>query len=71
MTTPPLGPRDPNPEPSDFGPLGGRLGDQLRGGDAPLSFGRDPLADGLRGDAAGGGDASDRRGAERRGGERR
>jgi nicotinate-nucleotide pyrophosphorylase (carboxylating) len=70
MTTPPLGPRDPNPEPPDFGPLGGRLGDQLRG-DAPLSFGRDPLADALRGDARGGGDAAERRGVERRSADRR
>ena len=67
MTTPPLGPRDPNPgELSDFGPLGGRLGDQLRGGDAPLPFERDPLADAL-----GGRDDASRRGPERRGADRR
>jgi nicotinate-nucleotide pyrophosphorylase (carboxylating) len=65
MTTPPLGPRDPDGELPDFGALGGRLGDQLRG-DAPLPFERDPLADAL-----GGRDATDRRGPERRGADRR
>ncbi|MGZ8493281.1 MAG: hypothetical protein ACXWZS_13875, partial [Gemmatirosa sp.] len=64
MTTPPLGPRDPDGELPDFGPLGGRLGDQLRG-DAPLPFERDPLADAL------GGRDAERRAAERRAADRR
>ena len=59
MTTPPLGPRDSNPgDLPDFGSLGGRLGDQLRG-----SAGSGP---GSR-DATG----SERRAAERRERERR
>jgi nicotinate-nucleotide pyrophosphorylase (carboxylating) len=67
MTTPPLGPRDPEPgELPDFGPLGGRLGDQLRG-DAPLPFERDPLADAL----GGGRSEATPRGPERRGADRR
>jgi nicotinate-nucleotide pyrophosphorylase (carboxylating) len=59
MTTPPLGPRDSNPgDLPDFGFLGGRLGDQLRGS---------------AGSGAGQGDApgSERREAERRERERR
>jgi nicotinate-nucleotide pyrophosphorylase (carboxylating) len=61
MTTPPLGPRDSDPgDLPDFGSLGGRLGDQLRGASGPFG--------GELGDQ---GSGAERRGAERRGAERR
>jgi nicotinate-nucleotide pyrophosphorylase (carboxylating) len=73
MTTPPLGPRDPNDLGAhDFGDFGGRLGDQLRGehlrGDGPLLDG--PLLDGPPRDDAER-RAPDRRAAERRARDRR
>lgn len=72
MTTPPLGPRDPDPgEFPELGPLGGRLGDQLRGGDAPLPFERDPLGDALGGAGEARPRGPERRGADRRGDARR
>jgi nicotinate-nucleotide pyrophosphorylase (carboxylating) len=70
MTTPPLGPRDPDGLPSgpDFGGFGGRLGDQLRGqGGSPLDRLADGPADATDADRRGG----DRRGRERRHRERR
>jgi nicotinate-nucleotide pyrophosphorylase (carboxylating) len=75
MTTPPLGPRDPDDLSSgDFGNFGGRLGDQLRGdvlrgdvrrGDGPLRDG--PLDLPLSDDAR----TAERRAADRRARERR
>ena len=76
MTTPPLGPRDSTPDDlPDFGSMGGRLGDQLRGagGDPSgrLPFERDEVADVFGGRLDPDGRVPERRGSERRGDLRR
>ena len=63
MTTPPLGPRDPDDLASgDFGDFGGRLGDQLRGASGAGGLGGGPDEERR---------AADRRAADRRARERR